>query len=825
MSTTTFARMPGPCSRDALRFKGKRILHFLAEYEFCTTAAILPLPKQFVKLLVTVILNPKEEEKPYYKVDHLLKLVRKDRKLSSIEKFDNYICEFMVIARALEDRKALSQTDKYDYFWRGVKPMSFREEIGNVLRNSKLWTDLTNPPPMNEATQAIKLHLKRDLYRVPDDDGSNVASDDDKSSDTMDSDDDSGTDDSDDETRRVKNRKLQSKLDNKQKKEENITKPSDITKAPDQGDPMKSNIDDLAEKIGRLTIALGQFDPDKVMRRTGKFNISSIKCFMCGEQGHSLKECPETKAFIAKKVLKISNEGRLVQLDGTDLPHGDIDNGGVARILRDQLANASNVEMEHLWSFEMLNQEFTVFGNYEYEVFPAERKQGDGEAKRNEPYVKDNPKGKKTDCPNRAYVELPQRPVKQAPPVDNPKVPTILKREAHTTEPTPALPNEDVEMRDATMDQPSFRKQKEVVGDKEVPITKLRPKTNPALEDVVENVDIEALYKTLMDKDVTVKLGDILGSSFELCKRLQVVTKTQRVPVKPETAGSHNVEATVNCLEHIAEIKDVPSIFSSVDQSPVVPPENPAKLSSAKPIELKPGRPPKQPLINRPPKKPQDHEINVVAFESDDSKNNYASDDSRLDTDDQAEQFYRRQLEKEHNRVFNVRDSDFSFRPTFLAMVTAKIQGMIMGQACTMLIDNGSELNMMVQSTQAKLELPMDPSGKDWILHGVSGHQVNLVGLCRDVPIQVGGVPLPHNFFIMSDNIGQKDIILSQPWLFSYSVRIEYAHGEGMNLQVWQDGDRQGRSVHITLPIMSAAAWSANYRYLTRYFKGCIYML
>jgi len=45
-----------------------------------------------------------------------------------------------------------------------------------------------------------------------------------------------------------------------------------------------------------------------------------------------MKDCPETKAFIAKKVLKISNEGRLVQLDGSDLPRGDINDGGVARI-------------------------------------------------------------------------------------------------------------------------------------------------------------------------------------------------------------------------------------------------------------------------------------------------------------------------------------------------------------------------------------------------------------------------------------------------------------------------------------------------------------
>jgi hypothetical protein len=39
-----------------------------------------------------------------------------------------------------------------------VKPVYFCDEIGNILRNSKQWID--NPPPMKEATQAIKLHLK-----------------------------------------------------------------------------------------------------------------------------------------------------------------------------------------------------------------------------------------------------------------------------------------------------------------------------------------------------------------------------------------------------------------------------------------------------------------------------------------------------------------------------------------------------------------------------------------------------------------------------------------------------------------------------------------
>ncbi|KAF9521093.1 hypothetical protein BS47DRAFT_1386782, partial [Hydnum rufescens UP504] len=138
MSTTTYARMPGLRSRDAPRFKGKRILRFLAEYEFCATVAHLTSTQtirqitrycdtkseRFIESLHEYYeedwdnfksrlleFYPSEEEKPYYKVDHLIKLVRKDQKLSSIEKFDNYIREFTVIATALEERKALSETD------------------------------------------------------------------------------------------------------------------------------------------------------------------------------------------------------------------------------------------------------------------------------------------------------------------------------------------------------------------------------------------------------------------------------------------------------------------------------------------------------------------------------------------------------------------------------------------------------------------------------------------------------------------------------------------------------------------------------------------
>ena len=66
--------------------------------------------------------------------------------------------------------------------------------------------------------------------------------------------------------------------------------------------------------------------------------------------------------------------------------------------------------------------------------------------------------------------------------------------------------------------------------------------------------------------------------------------------------------------------------------------------------------------------------------------------------------------------------------PKFLAMVTAKITGIIAGKrSANMLIDTGSELNIMMLDLQENLELPLDPSGTNWVLRGVSGHPVHLV--------------------------------------------------------------------------------------------------
>jgi hypothetical protein len=123
--------------------------------------------------------------------------------------------------------------------------------------------------------------------------------------------------------------------------------------------------------------------------------------------------------------------------------------------------------MEHLRSFELLNQEFATFGEYEYKVFLAERKQEEPEGKQTKPYSKDDPKGKRAEHLNRAFVELPQCPVRQDPSTGNTKPPTILKRQVQIKESAPVLPNEDVEMQDAA-DEPTSRKHKAGIKDKGV---------------------------------------------------------------------------------------------------------------------------------------------------------------------------------------------------------------------------------------------------------------------------------------------------------------------------------------------------------------------
>ena len=83
---------------------------------------------------------------------------------------------------------------------------------------------------------------------------------------------------------------------------------------------------------------------------------------------------------------------------------------------------------------------------------------------------------------------------------------------------------------------------------------------------------------------------------------------------------------------------------------------------------------------------------------------------------------------------------------------------------------------------------------------------MGLEGICWNVLVKIGGIKFLHNFFICQTDLGNKDMVLGQPWLFSHSSRIDYLHDMGVSLclQLWENGDRKGCSVLINLPLVKA---------------------
>src|SRR5260221_7139161 len=106
----------------------------------------------------------------------------------------------------------------------------------------------------------------------------------------------------------------------------------------------------------------------------------------------------------------------------------------------------------------------------------------------------------------------------------------------------------------------------------------------------------------------------------------------------------------------------------------------------------------------------------------------------------------------------------------YCAMVTARLNGRIGEQDYMMLVDSGSELNIMTMHQVQELALPIDDSGNSWTLKGISGHMMGLEGICWNVPIKISGIEFLHNFFVTQSNLGNKDMVLGQPWLFSHST-------------------------------------------------------
>ena len=162
------------------------------------------------------------------------------------------------------------------------------------------------------------------------------------------------------------------------------------------------------------------------------------------------------------------------------------------------------------------------------------------------------------------------------------------------------------------------------------------------------------------------------------------------------------------------------------------------------------------------------------------------------------------QEEYEHQFLPPMKEVNLAHPHEYRAMVTAHLNGRIGKQDYMMLVDSGSELNIMTLHQVQELALPIDDSGNSWMLKGISGHTMGLEGICWNVPVKIGGIKFSHNFFMTRTSLGNKDMVLGQLWLFSHSMRIDYVHEMGITLQLWENRDRKGRSILINLPLIKA---------------------
>jgi Aspartyl protease len=139
------------------------------------------------------------------------------------------------------------------------------------------------------------------------------------------------------------------------------------------------------------------------------------------------------------------------------------------------------------------------------------------------------------------------------------------------------------------------------------------------------------------------------------------------------------------------------------------------------------------------------------------------------------------------------------------AMDTGKIVAKATGQNGTkdviLMIDTGSELNLISQDIQEKLNIPIDLDGQNWSLQGINSGPEPLVGCCQNVPIEIGGIRFNHHFFVKKGSFEGHNMLLGQPWLVGVGANIKYGGtsegNHGMDIQVYEKGNPSGSSVSL----------------------------
>ncbi|OBZ70422.1 hypothetical protein A0H81_10025 [Grifola frondosa] len=330
MAARLFTPFPRPNHHNAPKFKGVDIEEFLEDFESLAAHAGIQdteLPKKLVRYCSKAVreviehlpqfnaadwddaktalreLYESNDRRPKASWPKLLEFTTKTGKnttFKSRSELDAYTRQFLKLSGDLVSRKVTTDNDINLRFYRGL-PSMVRQRIYGKLSSTK-----TNAMP----DIAELLRETRKLYE-PDDIDYNTDEDEahlmDEESDEDSKADDSDDLDSDSEDERPQKHKAKAKG-----KPAVLPMPAPAVPQP----PAEDTLESLTRRMERLTILVEQ---QQAAQRAPK----SKHCWMCDNTDtHPIgyRFCPEAEKLVSEGILKYSSTGKLVRLDGSDLP-------------------------------------------------------------------------------------------------------------------------------------------------------------------------------------------------------------------------------------------------------------------------------------------------------------------------------------------------------------------------------------------------------------------------------------------------------------------------------------------------------------------------
>lgn len=467
--------------------------------------------------------------------------------------------------------------------------------------------------------------------------------------------------------------------------------------------------------------------------------------------------CPQTHKLLEEEMVRYDKRGRLVMIDGGELPPPTNSAGGVAEVIRNARKFRTEIKGKaverdlppHMASTNLAGLQLDGRDVLTREAFGVEM-------------VEQMPGWRASVCPvERSQKENVRHDLTKRPPTiripAKTSIPETLREAKKASEKErsgldkaqKSMLAKSHEPKDHQHASPPARNTK-VGTEKKEKTENGGGRTNPSYHftsTVQEKVDLDAVELQLLDQTmITMTVGQFLGCSPEFQKRMANMTKTRR------------------------EYTNKPVMMSHVDNLG-------EEMCPCGCMELR-----------------------TAGVEEDEMTEQFVGSKVQMDFD--SEVMTQEAIEVRYASAVKLLKNPV---PLF-AMVTGKFEGMFGGLKTVFMVDTGSELNLCPGYLYDQTQLSLDLDGTRWLLRGIHGDPVRLKGCVRDMSVRIGGHTFDHHFFVNgavrgSDGVG--DVILGQPWLQWYTACLQYDRSGGMTMKVWQDGSRGGRatlSIPITTP-------------------------